>query len=140
MKICASICSATAWPLIAIEPLAVRRDPALQIKPSCLFRGIAVPAPPKDRTALDNVIEPCLADLARREIGARPVILERADECESSRDVIVGDDQRTVQPLVDIVLDLAEFMHDPLICPTLERPPEIDADELAEHGGVRRSE
>ena len=113
-----------------------RRNPALQIEPGRVLGGVAVSAPPEDRAALDKVVEPRLADLPRREIGARAVILERADECEGSCDVVVGDDQRTVQPLVDIVLDRAEFAHDPLIRPTLEGPPEIDANELAEHSRV----
>ncbi len=64
------------------------------------------------------------------------MILERADEGERPGDVVVGDDQRTVETLVDIVLDRPELVDDPLIRPALERPAEIDADQLAEHGGV----
>jgi len=66
------------------------------------------------------------------------VILERTDECEGSRDVVVGDDQPTVQPLVHIVLDGTKLVHDPLIGPALERAPEVDADQLAERRRVSR--
>ena len=41
-----------------------------------------------------------------------------------------------VQPLVDVVFDRPELVHDPFVGPALERAAEIDADQLAEHRGV----
>ena len=37
------------------------------------------------------------------------------------------------EPVVDVVFDRSELAHDPLVGPVLERPAEIDADQLAEH-------
>ena len=47
-----------------------RLDPALQIEPGRVLGGIAVAAPPQDRAVLDDVVEPGLADLARRKCRA----------------------------------------------------------------------
>ena len=61
------------------------------------------------------------------------MILERPDEREGPGDVVVGDDERGVQPLVDIILDRSEFADDALIGPPLERAAKINADQLAKH-------
>ena len=95
MKICAPICSATACPLTRDRSAVGRRNAALQIEPGRVLGRVAVAAPPQDRAMLDDVVEPGLADLARRDVAARPMILERPDEGEGPGDVVVGDDQRS---------------------------------------------
>ncbi len=61
------------------------------------------------------------------------MILERANEGECARDVVVGDDQRTVEPVVNIIFDRPKLLDDPGVGPVLERPAEIDADQFAEN-------
>src|SRR5262249_48345802 len=122
---------------IHFDRSAVRRgNPALQIEPRRVLGGVAVAAPPQDCAALDEIVEPCFPDLARRDLSAGPVILERPDEGEGPGDIVVSDDEWAVQPLVNIVLDRTELAHDPLVRPPLERSAKVYANELAEHGGV----
>jgi hypothetical protein len=64
------------------------------------------------------------------------VVQERAEEEEGSRDVVIGDDQRNAQLLVHVIPHLAKAPHDAFVAPALERPPQIDSDDLAEHSGV----
>jgi hypothetical protein len=123
---------------LAPRDRAARRrfDPALKIEPSGVLGGIAVAAPAENGAMLDDVVPPGLFDLARGNIWPHPVVLERANKRECSGDIIVGHDQRTVEPVVDIIFDGAELLDDAAIRPVLERPAHIDADQLAEHGGV----
>ena len=74
MKIWAPICSATTWPLRAIDPLAGAGMPRLQSQVGGVLGGVPESAPPQDRPALDQVVEPRLADLARRERRIMAVI------------------------------------------------------------------
>ena len=85
---------------------------------------------------LDDVVEPGAADLGRREVGPGTVLLQGSEEDEGSGDVVVGDDQRLAQPVVDVAGDRAEFGHDALVGPALERPAQVDAHDLAEHAGI----
>jgi hypothetical protein len=110
-----------------------RLDAAPQVEPGCVLGRFAVAAPPQDRAILDDVVEPGFADLTRRDVGSRAMVLESANEGKRAGNVIVGDDERAGKALVHIVLDRTKLVHDPLIGPTLERAPEIDADQLAEH-------
>src|SRR5690606_37616014 len=57
-------------------------------------------------------------------------------EGEGAGDIVVGDDQRHLAPLVDVVADLAKLGHDPLVAPALEGPAQVDADDLAQHARV----
>ena len=59
------------------------------------------------------------------------VVLQRADEGESAGDIIVGDDQRSVQFVVHIVIDLAQVLADGLVGPAFKGASQIDADNLA---------
>ena len=136
MKICAPICSATVRPLTSIEPLAGASIAALQVEPGGVLGRVAGAAPPQDGAILDDVVEPGLADLARRDVGLGAMLLERANEGEGSGDVVVGDDERAFEPVVDVIFDRSELANDAPVGPVLERPAEIDADQLAEHGGV----
>ena len=109
MKICAPICSATVSPLTAIEPLAGASIPRFRLSQAVC--SVELPLPPHHRigAVLDDVVEPRLADLARRDVGLRAMVLERADEGEGPGDVVVGDDQRAIEALVDIILDRPEL-------------------------------
>ena len=73
---------------------------------------------------------------AGRQIGRIALVLQRAQEGEGAGDVVIGHHQRHVEPLVDIVIDLAAVLHDLLVGPAFDRAAEIDADELAEHPGI----
>ncbi len=64
------------------------------------------------------------------------MVLERANEGEGPRDVVVADDQRAIKAVVDVILDRVELAQDALMGPVLERPPEVDSDDFAEHCGV----
>ena len=101
-----------------------------------MFGRIAVAAPPENRALLDDIVEPGLTDLLGGKVRPRAVVLERADEGERSRDVVVGHDQRAIEALMHVIFDRPELSDDALIGPVLERPAEVDADQLAEHGGV----
>ena len=113
-----------------------RLDSALETKVSRVLGGVAEAAPPEHRALPDQVVEPGLADLPRAESRARAVILERPQKREGPRDVVVGDDQGNVEPVVNVVLDVAEPLLDPLVGPALEWSAEVDADDLAEDAGV----
>ena len=101
-----------------------------------VFRRVAEAAPPQDRAVLDQVVEPGLADLLRGQLRVAVVVFECADERERAADVVVGDDQRHVELVVDVVVDLAEALFDAFIGPALEGAAEVDADDLAEHAGI----
>ena len=107
MKICAPICSATVVPLVAMEPEAGAAMPFLRLSQAVC--SVELPLPPHHRidALLDDVVEPGLADILGREVGRDAVVLERADEGEGAGHVVVGDDQRLAEPLVDVVLDRA---------------------------------
>ncbi len=115
---------------------ARRLDPCGQAEKRGVLRGVAHPAPPQDRAALDDVVEPGVADLRGGQARRIPVVRERADKGEGAADVVVGDDQRLAEPLVHVGAHLAELGEDPLVEPALERAAEVDADHLAEHAGV----
>src|SRR5262249_45894388 len=59
----------------------------------------------------------------RGESADAPVVLQRAEERERSRDVVVGYDQGPTELVVNVVADLAETLLDLRVRPTLERPP-----------------
>src|SRR5579883_392913 len=78
-----------------------RSEAALQIEPGGMLRRIAIAAPPEDRALLDNVIQPSLADFGCAEIGLGAVVLELANEGERPGNVVVRDDQRAVELVMD---------------------------------------
>ena len=136
-------------PYLLGDDLAVERDGAtlrgrdavLEAQVGGVLRRVAHAAPPQDRAALDDVVEPALPDLGRAQVRAVVVILQGAQESEGPGDVVVGDDEGVVPqvqvvPIVDVVVDLAELALDPFVVPPLKRPPQVDADDLAEHPGV----
>ena len=120
MKIWAPICSATTLPFSAMEPLAGASMPEDgRMYAVC---SVELPNPPHHRIVrfLYEVVEPGLADLPRRELRIAVVVLERPDERERAADVVVGDDQRHVELVVDVVVDLPEALFDAFIGPALE--------------------
>ena len=97
---------------------------------------VAEAAPPEHRAVLDEVVEPGLADLGRGEVRIAAVVLERPHESERAADVVVGDDEGDPDLVVDVVVDLPKLVLAALVGPAFERPPEIDAYDLAEHARV----
>ena len=64
--------------------------------------------PPHHRIVrcFDEVVEPGLPDLRRRQIAAVAVIRQRTQKGKRARNIVVGDDQRHIALLVDVVVDL----------------------------------
>jgi hypothetical protein len=56
---------------------------------------IAIAAPPENRAVFNDIVKPGLADLRRRQLGARAMVLKRANEGERAGDIVIGDDQRS---------------------------------------------
>ena len=136
MKIWAPICSATTSPLQGDRTARRSRDAGLQSEIRGVLGRVAEPAPPQDGPFLDEVVEPGLADLARRDGGIVTVVCHRANEGERPGDVVIGDDERHTQPVMDVVVDVADPLLDRFVGPALDRAPEVHADELPEHAGV----
>ena len=113
-----------------------RRVSLPQPQPGGVLGGAAHAAPPQDGLVLDDVVEPGLADLARAQGRIVTVVLQRPEENERARQVVVRHDQRHAHLVVDEVGDLAETFPDRRVAPALHRAPQVDADQLAEHAGV----
>ena len=64
------------------------------------------------------------------------MVLQRPEEHERARQVVVGHDQRHAHLVVDVVGDLAEPLPDRPVAPALHGASQVDADQLAEHAGV----
>ncbi|KKD05950.1 hypothetical protein TN53_21485 [Streptomyces sp. WM6386] len=64
------------------------------------------------------------------------VVEDDAGEGEGAGDVVVGDDQRDAEVVVDVPADLSEPVGDVLVGPALDGASETDADDLAENSGV----
>jgi hypothetical protein len=79
--------------------------PTLEIQPCGVFGRIAVAAPPQNRALLDDRIEPGLADFLGREICFDPVLVESAHESERARDIVVGNYQRHVETVMNVIFD-----------------------------------
>ncbi len=101
-----------------------------------MFGAHPHPAPPEDRAPFDQIVQPGLADLGRRQRHPHTLIGHRPQERKRARDVIVDDDQGLAQAFMHIVGDLAQIMHDSLMGPPFERAPDIDADDLAENACI----
>jgi hypothetical protein len=108
-----------------------------------VLRGETAPTPPERRPVLDDVVEPGLPDLGRRELQRVAVVRQRAQERQRAGDVVIGLHERAAPLLrgdlgasVDVVVDLPELRLDALVRPPLERTAEVDADDLAQDAGV----
>jgi hypothetical protein len=120
-----------------------RPHPVLQAQERGVLHRYADAAPPVGRPLLDDVVQPRLPDLRRRQVTPVTVIRQRAQEREGPGDVVVRDDERVLalrrldrRVAGDVAPDLAEPVLDLPVRPLLERPAEVDADDLAQHAGV----
>jgi len=64
------------------------------------------------------------------------IVGERAQKAEGAGDVVVGDHQRHVKPLVDVVVDFAQFIDDLGVVPAFDWSAQEDADQLAKNARV----
>ena len=113
-----------------------RLDAAFEVQPGRMLGRIAVAAPPQDRSALDDRVEPRLTDLLRREVRCDSVLGQRAHKGECARHIVVGDHERRIEAVMDVIFDRSELLHYALVGPPFEWPADIDADQLAEDAGV----
>ena len=112
---------------------AVRRFEArLQPQERRVLARHAPAAPPQNSPVLDDGVKPPVADLCRRQGRVVPVLGQGAHKRKGPRDVIIGDDKGRAQSLVDVIVHLAQFALDLLVGPALNRPAEINADDLSE--------
>ena len=125
-------------PPVALHRAGLRRGNALlEPHPRGMLRGERDAAPPEDRAPLEQVVAPRLAE--ERGIDRARVagpVGERLHERERAGDVVVRDDERLADVIVDVAVDRAPFWLDALLPPALERAAHVDADRLAEDGGV----
>lgn len=112
---------------------ARRVDTVLQTQIGGVFCRYPQAAPPENRAILDNRVQPPVPDLFWRKSTGIAVFREGAQECKRARDIVVGDDKRLAQALVDIVVDFAELVLDPLVAPAFERTSQVDADNFAQN-------
>src|SRR4051812_31907712 len=96
-----------------------RRDATLQPQIGRVLSGVADATPPEDRSSLDEVVEPGVADLLRGQVGIISVVRERSQKGEGPRDVVVSDDQRHSPRLVDVAVDFAVRGGDAIVGPAL---------------------
>ena len=67
-----------------------RRDAGLEPQVGGMFGRIAQTAPPQDRAILDDVVQPGVSDLLRRDPGGEAAIGERARKRKGAGDIVVG--------------------------------------------------
>ena len=77
-----------------------------------------------------------MADLRRRNLRVVAVIFQRPYESEGAGDVVISDDQRDVQFVVNVVVDLAQVFCDRFEGPAFKWAAQVNADELAQHASV----
>ncbi len=136
MKICEPICSATTFVVERDRTGFWRWDAVLQTKVGGVLGGISEAAPPEDRAALDDVVEPGLAICCWSQIKRVPVIWQGAKKRESARYVVIGHNKRRTISSGQVIIDLANFLNDPVVRPTFDRSSKVDADQFAEDSRV----
>ena len=110
---------------IISRPPAIARLPQDAPDPGALVVAQPLATVLRALTRTDDVInKSCVV------IGQGPQKGERASN------VVVSQDQQSVEPLMDVVVDLAQLGHDAFVGPALNRAAQIDADDLAQHPGV----
>ena len=118
-------------------PAERRRDAGRQSQIRGVLCRVAEPAPPEDRAAVDEVVQPGLAELLGRDAQREAVIAQPAEEGEGAGDVVIGHDQRDSHAFGHVVVDQSIDGGQRLVVPTdLDRAPQVDADDLAEHAGI----
>ena len=107
-----------------------------QTQVGCMLGRVSHPSPPQDRAFFDYVVQPALPDLRRRDGPTVAIVRQGAQKGECAGNVVVGDDKRHIQMLVDVVVDFAKLFVQHFIAPAFKRPPQIDADQLTQYTGV----
>ena len=113
-----------------------RFNPLLQAQISRVLGGVAHAAPPEHGLLFDQIIQPGLADLRRRNLRVVAVIFQGADEGECAGDVVIGDDQRHSQAIMHVVVDLAQALADGFVGPAFKGAAQVHADDLTQDAGV----
>ena len=105
-----------------------------------MFGGVAQTAPPQNRAIFDDVIQPIPTDLFGGNFGrvARRgcIVVERADKSESAGNIVIGDDERGTDFLVNVAVDVAERSFDFFVGPLLEWASQINADDFARNSRI----
>jgi len=122
------------------RPACRRLDAGGEPQVGGVFGGHAHATPPEDGLALDQVVEPGVADLGGRQVEGRAVVGERSQEGEGAADVVVGDHERHTDLVVHVEVDVAELGGDALVGPAFERAAEVDAQDFAEAACVHAVE
>jgi hypothetical protein len=71
-----------------------------------MLRGYTTSGPPEDCPVLNHVVEPSLADLLRGDILGNAMLLESADKLKGARNIVVSDDKRLVEMVIDVVSNM----------------------------------
>ena len=58
------------------------------------------------------------------------MLCQCADEDECAGHVGIRDHQGVVESIMDVMANAAQFLHNPLMCPSLEGSTKIDSNEL----------
>jgi len=119
------------WPIQRDRAAARGRDAVLKAQVSSMFGRIAQPSPPQDRLALDQVVQPGLANLLGGEREGVAVVRQRAQEGEGAGDVVVGDDEGDSALLMDVAVDLSQLLDNHFVAPAFEGTAQVHADDLA---------
>lgn len=101
-----------------------------------MLGGIASPAPPKDRSLLDDVVDLRLPDPRQVEIRIEPVVRKRTAEGERSGDVVIGDNDRVASLIAYKRRDFGEPRDDLHVRPSFDRPPELDTGGFAKDSRI----
>ena len=92
---------------------------------------VYLPLPqPEDRFLLNGVVKPCLSNFLSREICRDAMLCQCADEDEYAGHVVIRDHQGGVESIMNVAANVAQFLHNSLMCPSLEGSTKIDPDEL----------
>ena len=95
-----------------------------------VLRGIPKPSPPQDAAFTNQVIKPALTNLLGTYVAAGTVILERTNKGERPRDIVIGYDQRHIQLIMHVIIDISELFLNPFVRPTFERSAKVYANHL----------
>jgi len=105
----------------------------LEVEVGSMFGRDAPAPPPEDGFLLDSVVKPCLANLLSREIWRVAMLCQCADEDECAGNIVIRDHQRGVDSIMDVVVNMAQFLHDALVCPSLEGSTKVDPTSFLAH-------
>ena len=110
-----------------------------QIQERRMFRRPSQPAPPQYRFVFYDIVKPCIAERLGGKFPVIPIVLQRPEKRECSRNIIIRYNQRYPCFFVDIVFDFIKCFPDFMIAPSLYRTPQVDANDFAQHSRVSDS-